>query len=533
MISKAKELFKKFGPLLQELETYVNYRNLIVNSVKRVERDYNDRKLSFSQYQKALNKYLQGKSLKDIVSVYDNYIDYIKRRVRVLNSAILKEVYEDSSKIAAPVKQVIPEFDKYRKEVKVKKIEPEPLKKEVVSSGTIVESEKEEMFFQPKKKEEIKPEEVSESIAGIELPKNVKRRLAERTFIGKKTEIPESLVEFETLHKRYHKEEGKAKIDPEILEREAKRIVSVSSVPKVAEKAYRPSTLGSVANLFVRKIGYFLIKKYPELFEKLYTGLRLANIGTLSNTYVNIIIFVTIVAFFVSFGLFFLFFLFTTYSFGEWIVKTFAMSLLIALVSLAFTYYYPFMKINQRIKNIDANLPFAINHMSAIASSGLPPDMMLRLVSQTREYGEISVELTKIVDYVDLFGYDVITAIDTVATNTPNQSLKDVLEGMITAVESGGDLKNYFTEKTEEIMSSYKLEKEKNIKTISTYSDIYTGIMVSAPLFFVSVLALVSILGGTIAGVSVQIVISVGTYLVVPLLNIGFLMFLSMAQPEI
>ena len=82
-------------------------------------------------------------------------------------------------------------------------------------------------------------------------------------------------------------------------------------------------------------------------------------------------------------------------------------------------------------------------------------------------------------------------------------------------------------------MNAYQLERQKYVETISTYSDVYTGILIAAPLFFVVALALVSILGGTIMGLSVDIVIAIGTYIIIPFLNIAFIIFLELTQPMI
>ncbi|MEK6854056.1 MAG: hypothetical protein AABX60_01855, partial [Nanoarchaeota archaeon] len=65
------------------------------------------------------------------------------------------------------------------------------------------------------------------------------------------------------------------------------------------------------------------------------------------------------------------------------------------------------------------------------------------------------------------------------------------------------------------------------------YSDIYTGLLIAAPLFFVASMALVNMLGGTLGGIGVDVVMAVGAYLIIPLLNIGFIVFLQVTQPEV
>jgi flagellar protein FlaJ len=200
-------------------------------------------------------------------------------------------------------------------------------------------------------------------------------------------------------------------------------------------------------------------------------------------------------------------------------------------LAFGITYGYPFIKSDQRARTIDANLPFAINHMSAVATSGLPPDMMFRIVAQSREYKEIGIELRKLVEYIDLFGYDLTTAMQSVSAITPSRDFKEFLDGALATLTSGGDFGLFLKEKSEQTMFAYRLRMEKYNETVSTYSDVYMGIMIVAPVFFIAILSLVSILGGTIFGLDIQTVIVFGTYVIIPFLNIAFITFLEVSQP--
>jgi len=212
--------------------------------------------------------------------------------------------------------------------------------------------------------------------------------------------------------------------------------------------------------------------------------------------------------------------------------KTIIMSLLVALVVLVGFVSYPFTRIATRRRSINTNLPFAINHIAAVAGSGVPPTKMFKLISESEEYGEIAIEIEKIVEYVDLFGYDLMTALKSVASTTPSPAFKNFLDGIVSTIESGGDMTAYLKEKANEAMVNYELERQQYTETITTYSDMYTGILIAAPLFFVIALSLVAMLGGTVGGIDVRVIIVVGAYFVIPLLNILFIIFLELTQPE-
>lgn len=297
-------------------------------------------------------------------------------------------------------------------------------------------------------------------------------------------------------------------------------------------KIYEASIVGLYANQFCRKISFTLLKNFPEFFKNLYVALRHANLHILSNTYVNIMVLAVIGSFILFFGLFGLSFFF---SFPLFIAlsRSFIFSILGACAVFAIMYGYPFMKAQERAKSIKTNLPFAITNMAAVSSAGVPPTKMFKLIMESKEYGEFSVEIQKIVEYMELFGYDLITAIRSVNTVTPSAEMKEFFEGLVNTIESGGDMTQFLEQKAVEALESYELERKKYTETVATYSDIYTGILIAAPLFFVSALSLVSLLGGTVGNIEIKVLVVIGTYLVIPLMNIGFLVFLQISQPEV
>ena len=145
----------------------------------------------------------------------------------------------------------------------------------------------------------------------------------------------------------------------------------------------------------------------------------------------------------------------------------------------------------------------------------------------------MAVEIKKVVDFTTILGYDLLTAMKAVASTTPSPVFKEFLEGMVSTIETGGDLVNFLKQKADEAALAYRLERERYNQSISTFSDIYTGLLIAAPLFFVAALALVNMLGGKIGGMSVDLVMALGAYVAIPVLNIAFLLFLQINQPDV
>jgi len=208
-------------------------------------------------------------------------------------------------------------------------------------------------------------------------------------------------------------------------------------------------------------------------------------------------------------------------------------SLLVASFLLTFFHAYPYRLVSGKRRSIETNLPFAANHMGAIAASGIAPHIMFRLLTDVKEYGEIGNAAATIVRNVDSFGMDINSAIKDVADRTPSPQFRQFLYGIISTISSGGDLKRYLQNYAKEALTDYKLKREKFISALSLYADFYTAVLIAAPLFFVSIMAVMGMIGGSIMGMSITTAIQIGIYLLIPILNIFFLLFIHFTQPGV
>ncbi|MBI2085197.1 MAG: type II secretion system F family protein [Candidatus Aenigmarchaeota archaeon] len=205
----------------------------------------------------------------------------------------------------------------------------------------------------------------------------------------------------------------------------------------------------------------------------------------------------------------------------------FTMSTFLAMV------FYPYQKSVSRKRSIDANLPFALNHMAAIAASGVPTYVMFNLLATFKEYGEISTEAKKIVRNVDTFGLSITSSMQQVSERTPSKNFKQLLEGIRSGIETGGDLKKFLNDQAKDSLFDYRIRREKYMELLATYADFYTALLIAAPLFLVSILTVMNMIGGALGGTSIESIMVLGIFVALPLVNIAFLAFVHMTQPEV
>ncbi len=348
----------------------------------------------------------------------------------------------------------------------------------------------------------------------------------ENVPLPKKEELPRFVLSKMTK-KRYLKEVG---IDEQILKRLYKK--KQEKKTEVEYTVYEPNLYGKISNVFFKEISRTIISSYPNFFKNLNSSLRMSDIKVLSQTYISSMLFSSLISLILvtTISLIINFFLKTRFEIGLFI--SLILGLAGSILAFFILYIYPSIVVGARRRQIKNDLPFAVIHMSAIAGSGAQPLSMFKLLLSSKEYKGLDSEIRKIVNYVNLFGYDLSTALKTVASTTPSTRLKDILIGIASTIESGGSLRSYLSAIADETMNTYRLERKKFLETLSTYSEIYTGILIAAPLLFLVTLAIINVLGGTVAGFDVKTLAIFGTYAIIPFLNIAFLLFINIIQPE-
>ena len=214
---------------------------------------------------------------------------------------------------------------------------------------------------------------------------------------------------------------------------------------------------------------------------------------------------------------------------GARILRFFWLIFLPALITFSAFYFYPYAERSSLSRKIDSELPFVVIHMGSISGSGIEPSQIFKIVGLSREYPSTRGEIRKLLNQINVYGYDLITALKNVARLNPSARFAEVLNGLSTTISSGGDLKTFFEKRAESLLLNYRLEREKFTKVAETFMDIYISVVIATPMILLLLLVMISVSG-------VQVGLNLGQMtlliiLVVAVVNILFLWVLSMRQP--
>lgn len=275
-------------------------------------------------------------------------------------------------------------------------------------------------------------------------------------------------------------------------------------------------------------------------FKELNADLRKANLTILSATYISMIVLSTILSFiggliiflcalFVNVSLDAPFISLYTGSYLSRLTMIFWIPLILPVITFALFYFYPAIERSGLTRKIDSELPFVVIHMGSIAGSGVEPTLIFKIVGLSKDYPATRTEIRKLLNQVNVYGYDLITALKNVARLTPSQRLSELFNGLATTISSGGDLKTFFEKRAESLLLQYRIEREKFTKVAETFMDLYISIVIAAPMILLLLLVMISVSGVSI-GVS-QSQMSLLIIVIVALINVVFLWVISLKQP--
>ncbi|MBX4211892.1 type II secretion system F family protein [Candidatus Pacearchaeota archaeon] len=275
-------------------------------------------------------------------------------------------------------------------------------------------------------------------------------------------------------------------------------------------------------------------------FQKLSVEIKKANIDVLFETYVSMIFLSTFIAFFLSLGVSLILFFFSV-SLSPPFISLYAGSFItrfsqIIWIPLVFPvvvffslYIYPSTEKSSIAKRIEQELPFAVIHMSAISGSGIEPSEIFKIIGLNREYPYLRTEIRKVLNQINIYGYDLVTALNNVAKATPSKKLAEVLSGLGTTIHSGGSLPDFFEKRSDTLLIEYRVDRERFTKIAETFMDIYISAVIAAPMILMLLLVMIGVSGINVGFTPLQMTFLI--ILIIALINVVFIGFLQIKQP--
>lgn len=186
---------------------------------------------------------------------------------------------------------------------------------------------------------------------------------------------------------------------------------------------------------------------------------------------------------------------------------------------------YPPMKADSRKRAINAAMPHATAFLYVMQRGGGMTifDNMKSLSKYSHLYGTASREFGNIIRDIEYFGKDLKDALWDAADRTPSEQFKDLVDGLISIVSSGGDVTLYLKNKTDVYKANANKEQKRFLETLGLLAEVYITVFVVGPLFLMVILVVMNMIDN---GGPTQLYILV--YGAIPFGTMIFLVFLDM-----
>ncbi|MEM1563346.1 MAG: type II secretion system F family protein [Candidatus Bathyarchaeia archaeon] len=292
---------------------------------------------------------------------------------------------------------------------------------------------------------------------------------------------------------------------------------------------FRAVSLQSIA---YRLVGTKISRVLP-LFEDLSLHLQRAGLKTGFRVYISLTVFSTIliaVATFVAVPCLLVFMfdvpLFPAFLFGL------GGSLFAIAFSIVGFYIYPVYRADKFKRELEDELAFTTGYMSILASAGVPPEKIFYSLSNLPIPLAVSAEAKNVIRDVNLFGLDIISALEQASKRTPSERFREMIEGLISTIHSGSNLAAYLREKSKQHMKLKRMSLRKFSDTLSMLSEFYVAILVTGPLLLIIMLAVMAMMGGGLGFLGPDLLLNILAYIGIPMGSIMFLIILDAVSPK-
>jgi archaeal flagellar protein FlaJ len=273
-----------------------------------------------------------------------------------------------------------------------------------------------------------------------------------------------------------------------------------------------------------------LQKVYPH-FQEIHVQLKKGGVLIAFKPYIAFMVLASIIAFAVSIPISFILFSFLS-GIPMLSVMNFLFTLVIAvsaaLITLMLLYIYPGLKASGRNGPIDKNLPYVANFLTLLSSSNVPPSVIFESMAKIETLKEVRLEFSNIIRDIEVFGNDLMSSILDNAKLTPNDQLGEILQGYVATVRTGGNPTEYLKITTEKVTKDRVGKLDLMLESLAAMAEIYIMMLVAAPLLFVVLFVTLGMIGsGTIAGMSMSLVLYLLTYLGIPIMGAIMMVIIS------
>jgi archaellum biogenesis protein FlaJ (TadC family) len=204
------------------------------------------------------------------------------------------------------------------------------------------------------------------------------------------------------------------------------------------------------------------------------------------------------------------------------------LSLLVFAVCLGVFLAYPYVRIAIASSKISAELLNIMTYLYSLSGSGATFDEIMKFMAESFDK-DVASPFIRYYYYRSVLGWDVNRALNRAAERCPNLKLAEVLFTLSQTIITTENITPTVETLYNKILNDKRIELESKIDSLSLLSEIYIAAMVVFPVLAITILIIISMVGGTLLGMDPPLLTSFVVYLMIPL-SIAFVVLLSAGE---
>lgn len=284
---------------------------------------------------------------------------------------------------------------------------------------------------------------------------------------------------------------------------------------------------------WVKNFSFRLFGRAVPSFAALKLVYQRSGISLLYESYISVMFFAVFLAFGSTFvvGIVLHIVLFKLALFQS-IVAVLTLSLVVALLVPVVFLLLPLLRMNQKRNEIDANLVYTVGYMGVLSAGGVSVERIINRVVEVEPRAAIRDLAKRVIANVQMFGLDVASSLDDVGSRSPSDVFGKLLIGVVNTIKTSGDLKSLLVFETKRLLTVKREQLKKTLSTLIALAELYVTAMVMAPITFIVMLTILSVLGTTQFGLSPATQLNLIVFFGLPAICIVFIVLLDGVLPR-
>lgn len=210
------------------------------------------------------------------------------------------------------------------------------------------------------------------------------------------------------------------------------------------------------------------------------------------------------------------------------LILTFVASMTALIIVVAF----PVMRVNKNRNEIDSNLIYTVGYMSVLSAGGISIDRLFERVVEVEPHVAIRDLALRFTANIKLFGADTTAALKDTQTRSASEIFSKLLLSINSTTKTSGDLKSLLAFETNNLLALKREQLKKRLAGLVALAELYVTAMVMAPVTFIIMITLLSVLGNSSMSLSPVSQLNLIVFFGIPVICIIFIVILDSALPK-